>query len=233
MAKKTFVPEVTFNQHCLLMMVEKWKEVLDKGSLCGTLVTDLSNAFNCFKIPLRLIAKLVVYGFDSHSLSFVFIYLNERKQRTKIHNSYANTTCEVLLRSILGRLLFNINFSNMFFEKYECDIASYADDNTTHMYDSDLYNVLSKLKNCTDSLFTWFEENHMKPNSDKGHLLVTTEKSVSINIDVSNVTNKKEQKLLVINLIYLSPSKVTLQVSLKKLVKNYITCKNSQLYGPS
>ena len=50
---------------------------------------------------------------------------------------------------------------DMFFEKYECDIASYADDNAPHTYDSDLYTVLSKLKNCTDSLFTWFKENHM------------------------------------------------------------------------
>ena len=76
---------------------------------------------------------------------------------------------------------------------FECDIASYADCNTLHTYDSDLYTVLSKLKNCTDSLFTWFKENHMKPNGDKCHLLVTTEKSVSINIDGSNLTNKKEQ----------------------------------------
>ena len=36
----------------------------------------------------------------------------------------------------------------------------------------------------------------MKPNGDKCHLLVTTEKSVSINIDGGNVTNKKEQKLI-------------------------------------
>ena len=84
----------------------------------------------------------------------------------------------------------------MFFEKYECDIASYADDDTPHTYDSDLYTVLSKLKNCTDSLFTWFKEDHMKPNADKCHLLVTTEKSVSMSIDGSNVENKKEQKLL-------------------------------------
>ena len=55
----------------------------------------------------------------------------------------------------------------MFFEKYECDIASYAVDNTPHTYDSDLYTVLSKLKNCKDSLFTWFNRNHMKPNGDK------------------------------------------------------------------
>ena len=29
----------------------------------------------------------------------------------------------------------------MFFEKDECDIASYADDNTPHTYDSDLYSL--------------------------------------------------------------------------------------------
>ena len=36
---------------------------------------------------------------------------------------------------------------------------------------------------------------YVKSNGDMCHLLVTTEKSVRINIDGSNVTNKKEQKL--------------------------------------
>ena len=36
----------------------------------------------------------------------------------------------------------------------------------------------------------------MKPNGDKWHLLVTTEKSVSITNDGSNVTNEREHKLL-------------------------------------
>ena len=39
-------------------------------------------------------------------------------------------------------------------------------------------------------------ENLIKPNGDKCQLLVTTEKSVSINIAGSNVKNKMEQKLL-------------------------------------
>ena len=106
-------------QHCLLMMVEKWKEALDKGGLGGALLTDLSKAFDCIKHDL-LIAKLAAYGFDSHSLSFVSSYLNERRQRTKIHNSYssyANIACGVPQRSILGPLLFNINICDMFFEK--------------------------------------------------------------------------------------------------------------------
>ena len=82
-------------QHCLLMMVEKWKEALGKGGLGGPLLTGLSKAFDCIKHDL-LIAKLAAYGFGSHSLSFVFSYLNERKQRTKIHNfysPYANIAC--------------------------------------------------------------------------------------------------------------------------------------------
>ena len=135
-------------QHFLLMMVEKWKEALDKGGLGGAILTDLSKAFDCTKHDL-LKTKLAAHGFDSHSLSFVFSYLNERKQRTKIHNSYspyANIACGVPQGSILGPLLFNINICDMFFEKYECDIASYADDNTPHTYDSDLCTVLSKLK---------------------------------------------------------------------------------------
>ena len=63
----------------------------------------------------------------------------------------------------------------------------------------------------------------MKRNGDKCHLLVTTEKSVSTNIDGSNVTSKKEQKLLGIKLDSFL------------FFEDHITdiCKNSQLYGPA
>ena len=59
-------------------MVEKWKEPLDKGGLGGALLRNLSKAFDCIKHDI-FIAKLAAYGFDSHSLSFVFSYLSERK----------------------------------------------------------------------------------------------------------------------------------------------------------
>ena len=69
-------------QHCLLVMVEKWKAVLDKGGLGGALPTALSKAFDCIIHDL-LIAQLAAYGFDSHSLRFVFSYLNERNKEQK------------------------------------------------------------------------------------------------------------------------------------------------------
>ena len=33
-------------QDCLLVMIEKWKRMLDKGGTCGALLTDLSKAFS-------------------------------------------------------------------------------------------------------------------------------------------------------------------------------------------
>ena len=54
-------------QHCLIIMVEKWKQCLDDGGVSGALITDLSKAFNCILHDL-LIAKFAGYGFDCNSL---------------------------------------------------------------------------------------------------------------------------------------------------------------------
>ena len=60
------------------MMVEKWKEALDKCGLGGALLTDLSKTFDYIKHDL-LIVKLAPYDLESHSLKLVFSYLNEGK----------------------------------------------------------------------------------------------------------------------------------------------------------
>ena len=62
----------------------------------------------------------------------------------------------------------------------------------------------------------------MKPNGHKYHLLVLTEKSVRVNIDGSNVTNKEEQKLVSINFDSSLSFEVALEISVKAQVKNYM-----------
>ena len=73
-------------QHCLLLILEKWKKALDNKEIFGALLIDLSKAFDCLNYEL-LIAKLHAYGLSLSSLKLVHDYLLNRKYRTKvIHN---------------------------------------------------------------------------------------------------------------------------------------------------
>ena len=73
-------------QHCLLLMLEKWKRAVDNGKVFGILLTDLSKAFDCLSHELPL-AKLHAYGFSISALRLIYSYLANRKQRTKINMS--------------------------------------------------------------------------------------------------------------------------------------------------
>ena len=57
-------------EQCVLVMVEMWKEALDKKKVAGGVLTDLSKAFDCINHEL-LIAKLEAYGFDDCVLKFI------------------------------------------------------------------------------------------------------------------------------------------------------------------
>ena len=74
-------------QHCLLVMIEKWRKTFDKGGETGAVLTDLSKAFDCIDYNL-LIAKLDAYGFEKQSIDFLHLYLTKRKQRTKVDSAY-------------------------------------------------------------------------------------------------------------------------------------------------
>ena len=69
-------------QHCLLIMIEKWKKILDNRGAFGALLTELSKAFDCILHDL-IIAKLEAYGFQIDALRLVYDYLSIRKQRVK------------------------------------------------------------------------------------------------------------------------------------------------------
>ena len=117
-------------QHCLLVMTEKWRKCLDKGSICGAILTDLSKTLDYFLHDL-LIATLAAYGFDYQSLRIIESFLSDRQKRTNINNTfirYSEILYGVPQGSILGPLLFNI--CDIFFDITECDIASFAGSDT-------------------------------------------------------------------------------------------------------
>ena len=81
----------------------------------------------------------------------------------------------------------------MFFGITECDIASYADDNTLYNFDFNLNNVISNLEKFTNSLLNLFRENHMKANADKCHLLESSDESCTTKIEDFSIKNSIEE----------------------------------------
>ena len=76
-------------QHCLLALIEKWKRSVDHVKAFGTLLTDLSTAFDCLPHSL-FIVKLKAYDFNNNSLKLVNDYLSHCFQRTKIGNEHSS-----------------------------------------------------------------------------------------------------------------------------------------------
>ena len=82
-------------QHCLLVLIEKCRKVLDRLGFAGLLLTDLSKAFDCIDHEL-IIVKLHAYGFNIKSLKLIHSYLYDRIQRVKINASLS--PCNVKIR---------------------------------------------------------------------------------------------------------------------------------------
>ena len=133
------------------------------------------------------------------SLRIMESFLSNRQQRTKVNNAfsrYSEIIYGVPQGSVLGPLLFNVYICDIFFDIIECDIASYADDNTPYNFDFSLDNVISNLEKSTNSLLNWFKENHMKANADKCHLLASSNESCTAKIEDFSIKNSTEEKLL-------------------------------------
>ena len=188
----------TSAQHCLIVMLEKWKKAVDMKGCAGALLTDLSKAFDCISHDL-LIAKLAAYGFHLNALRLLHSYLSDRYQRVRVNSNYSSWSgiiCGVLQGSILGPLLFNIYLSDLFFP-LDSDIANYADDNTPYATSNDIESVIKRLESDSIILFQWIGNNGLKANPDKSHLLLNSKDNhLSATIDDHEIFNSEHKKLL-------------------------------------
>jgi hypothetical protein len=166
-------------QHALLVMIEKWKQILDKGGYAGGILMDLSKAFDTINHRL-LIAKLHAYGFDVSALEIVNDYLSDRWQRTKINTSFSTWSlivCGVPQGSVLGPKFFNIFLNDLFYLFENTLVCNLADDTTPYACDMDLSNLIRNLEEDTASAILWFDANHMMLNEEKCHFLISSIKT--------------------------------------------------------
>ena len=90
-------------QHALIALIEKWRSSLDQKGYAGSILMELSKAFDTIDYDL-LLAKLHAYGFDKQALSVIKSYLKDRWERTKINTAY-NYWAQLLLGVPQGSVL--------------------------------------------------------------------------------------------------------------------------------
>ena len=189
-------------QYTLLNMITKWQKCLDKkGGIVGTILMDLSKAYDCIDHNL-LIAKLQAYGLSVKSLRFIHSYLKGRYQRVKIGHTFSEWL-EIIFGvpqgSILGPILFNIFINDLFYFIEETEICNFADDNTLFACDTSIQNVLYRLKRDISCVSSWFENNSMVANPDKFQIMflgIKNPTELSLNICGFDINAKLQVELL-------------------------------------
>ena len=155
-------------------------------------------AFDCLPHE-RLIAKLDAYGFDKSYLKLIHSYFSNRKQRAKINGRYSSWS-KILFGvpqgSILGPFLFNSSICDMFDFLEDFDIANYADDSTPDCAGKSAEFVVNNLEHLSTILFKWLDNNYMKVNTSKSHLLLSGNSRATATIDNSYIESEDEQVLL-------------------------------------
>ena len=163
-------------QHVLFRLLQKWQKEVDSGGFIGTILMDLSKAYDWLPHDL-LIAKLEAYGLDNGSLNLLLDYLSFRK-RTKVGSAYSKwSKIRIPQESILGPLLLNIFINDIFMIIEQSDICNFADDNTLHSCGERLTEIKENLVSDTKRILNWFRLNSLKANSGKFQFMILGDKS--------------------------------------------------------
>ena len=95
---------------------------------------------------------------------------------------------------ILGPLLFNIQ-CDLFYFLEDLDIASYVDHTTVYTVKENKESVAITLEVSSLPLFTWFNNNFMKANSDESLILLSCSEPSAAPIDGSSIESHTKEIL--------------------------------------
>ena len=112
------------------------------------------------------------------------------------HLVVGKTEYDVPQGSILGSLLFSIHLCDHFCFLEDLDIASYVDDTTIYTVKENKESVINTLEASSLPLFTWFNNNFMKANSDKSDILLSLREPSTALIDGSSIESNTKEILL-------------------------------------
>ena len=121
--------------------------MLNQSIFTGAVLMDLSKGFVC--IPHNSpIARLHAYGLSFDTVTFLNLYLKDRKQNARINNTFRasqNILSGVAQGFILGLILFNLFLNDLSLRIKKPELHSFADENTITVTCNTLTELLKTL----------------------------------------------------------------------------------------
>ncbi len=188
-------------EHVLLKVIDSWKNALDSNKFAGTILIDLSKAFDCVPHGL-LITKLKAYGLTDDACKFMSSYISGRFQRVRLSNE--KSSWEPLLKGIpqgsgLGPIIFNIFNNDIFYFIEKCDFINYADDDTLSKVSSSIDALMEALKHDSKIAIEWFHHNFMEANPSKFQFMLmksfTSKEMLPNFIDINDTRIERESQI--------------------------------------
>ncbi|PFX20768.1 RNA-directed DNA polymerase from mobile element jockey [Stylophora pistillata] len=204
----------------LLHLIESWRQDLDKGKTVGSVLLDLSKAFDL--IPHNLLMdKLRAYSVSAQSLNLIEDYFSGRRQRVKVANAKSDIVKihrGVPQGSVLGPLFFNIFLNDLFYFVTEVKLSNYADDNQLTSSDIALGVVQAALIRNLRVTSKWFHDCGLTLNLDKCKLLVLPKrKSDLVELDIDGFQVKATDNVELLGVVI--DNKLTFKSHISRLIK--------------
>ena len=128
------------------------------------------------------------------------IYVTDVKINN-LYSSWAEILFGVLQGSILGPIHFNIFLSDLFLFIKNRGVASYVDDTTPYEAGGNSTYVIHNLEVLGNIHLNWFNDNSMKANPGKYHLVLSGNDSSKITVGNETISSSKCKKLLGIKIV--------------------------------
>ena len=128
------------------------------------------------------------------------IYVTDIKINN-LYSSWAEILFGVSQGSILGPIHFNIFLSDLFLFIKNKGVASYVDDTTPYEAGGNSTYVIHNLEVLGNIHLNWFNDNSMKANPDKYHLVLSGNDSSKITVGNETISSSKCEKLLGIKIV--------------------------------